>query len=257
LEKGSMIPTIACIFRHTTTLDCDRAALLAGLQTYVDEHLGPVWLKGARVVLKAGADEGDWPLYFLDDADQAGALGYHTDPDGAGPKPPMGFVFVRTAIVDGNPVSFVASHELAEMLVDPGCNLGALTPRGRWAALEVCDPVEREGFILGGLIMANFVYPAWFGQPGSRFDHGNTCQHAYEIRPGGYLPVWLGGRWMEVFADGPGAIYHAARDKRLRRSGRRRLHKAGAVQHPGGRQTAHSEGGPGGNLEAAPAPGTA
>ena len=138
-----MIPTIACIFRHTTTLDCDRAALLAGLQTYVDEHLGPVWLKGARVVLKAGADEGDWPLYFLDDADQAGALGYHTDPDGAGPKPPMGFVFVRTAIVDGNPVSFVASHELAEMLVDPGCNLGALTPR-LWG-LSGSGPSEAEG----------------------------------------------------------------------------------------------------------------
>ena len=70
-----------------------------------------------------------------------------------------------------------ASHELAEMLVDPGINLWCAGPKGRMYAYEVCDAVEEEEFLVDGIPMCNFVYPAYFDlfrTPKSvQFDHNN------------------------------------------------------------------------------------
>ena len=110
----------------------------------------------------------------------------------------MSKVFVRTTLADGQKVSVTAAHELAEMLVDPGVQLGAIGPDGQtWYAYEMSDAVEREEFTVNGIAMSNFVYPAWFEafrRPGSaRFDHLGTCKRAFEIRPGGYMPVFRNG----------------------------------------------------------------
>src|SRR6266545_206092 len=94
--------TIACIFRNTVPLGVDRAKLIASLSAYA-AILAGAWPFACQLIPADKPPPGSWPLIFADDADQAGALGYHDDPDGSGARPPEGFVFVRTSQRYGEP----------------------------------------------------------------------------------------------------------------------------------------------------------
>ena len=64
----------------------------------------------------------DWQFIYFDDADTAGALGYH---DLAKDGQPVSKVFVKTTLADNQLVSVTACHELLEMVIDPIANLWA------------------------------------------------------------------------------------------------------------------------------------
>ena len=53
-------------------------------------------------------------------------------------------VFVKTTIAAGQKVSVTASHELLEMMIDPGAQLWAQNTDGKFYAYEMCDAVEDE-----------------------------------------------------------------------------------------------------------------
>src|SRR5438445_751400 len=107
---------------------------------------------------------------LADDAEQAGALGYHAEtPDGR----PYGRVFVGPVLDHGGgwlegqlSVSTVVSHECCELFCDPNVNLWADDAQGRAYAVEACDPVEADSYEVSveGRVVAvsNFVHPAWF-----------------------------------------------------------------------------------------------
>ncbi|MBV9462840.1 MAG: hypothetical protein JO317_01305, partial [Verrucomicrobiae bacterium] len=129
------------------------------MQKFVEDHFAPVWGTPAKLVLAKKFVKGAWALVFLDDADVEGALGYHNlTPDHL----PLSKVFVSTTERAGGEVSVTASHELAEMLVDPAINLCALGPNDWFYAYEVADAVEETSFDVSGVAMTNFVYPAFF-----------------------------------------------------------------------------------------------
>src|SRR5262249_18533954 len=89
------------------------------MQVYIDQHLVPAWGTPAKLVKSKGFVKGAWAMVFLDNADQPGATAYHDlTPEGL----PLSKIFVETSLQDGEIVSVAASHELAEMLVDPGVN---------------------------------------------------------------------------------------------------------------------------------------
>ena len=75
-DRGQ-IPTITCFDSATVPLGVDFARLIAALQTFVDDHLTPVWGTPARLRRSTGFVKGAWALAILDDADVADALGYH------------------------------------------------------------------------------------------------------------------------------------------------------------------------------------
>jgi hypothetical protein len=78
---------------------------------------------------------------YLDNADAAGALGYHDiTKDGQ----PVCKVFVETTIAAHELVSVTASHELFEMVIDPVANLWAQGGDRTEYAYEMCDPVEED-----------------------------------------------------------------------------------------------------------------
>jgi len=139
------IPTISCANRATVELGVDFEKLVEALQEYADKHFLPVW--GTPCKLQISADgkvpTGNWALLFFNDADAANALGYHDLTESGFP---LSKIFVRTTIDDGEQVSVTAAHELAEMLVDPGVQMGALAPDGTWYAYETADAVERKVF---------------------------------------------------------------------------------------------------------------
>jgi hypothetical protein len=116
---------------------------------------------------------------------------------------PIALVFVKTVLAGPgrlrprDKISMAASHELAEMLVDPGNNLWCEFRR-EFYAYEVCDAVEAKHFPVQGLAMSNFVYPAYFEifrKPRSaQFDHMKLVNRPLQILEDGYAPVKKAGR---------------------------------------------------------------
>lgn len=215
-----MNPTISCVFAHTAPLGMTADEMLSKLTDYVKLAFGPVWSVQCSLKLATAIQPGTWGLVFSDDADQANALGYHeTTSEGL----PLGHVFVHTSNEAGEPITCVASHELAEMLADPGCNLGAFSPRRRWIALEVCDPVESGTFHINGTPFSNFVRPSWFGgvPDAEGYDYLKLCAAPWQLLPGGYVPVFANGRWTQIFGSRKAKKQYGEKDRRGHRPERR------------------------------------
>jgi hypothetical protein len=60
----------------------------------------------------------DWQFIYFDDADTAGALGYH---DLTHKGQAISKIFVKTTLAAKELVSVTACHELFEMVIDPLC----------------------------------------------------------------------------------------------------------------------------------------
>jgi hypothetical protein len=148
------------------------------------------------------AKPSDWQLVYFDDADTAGALGYH---DLTHNGQPISKVFVKTTLKDGELVSVTACHELFEMVIDPIANLWAEAADGTEYAYEMSDPVEEDTFEVDGIAMSNFVHPAWF-EPfkhpaGTKFDHLGLLTKPFSMTKGGYMIIKKKGKVTEVFGS--------------------------------------------------------
>ncbi|HLQ38618.1 MAG TPA: hypothetical protein VK348_12495 [Planctomycetota bacterium] len=238
-NQGS-VPRIACFNRATMPLGVDFDLLIAAMQTYIDQHVAPVWGTPANLVKSHGFQKGAWAIVFLDDADQPGALAYHDlTPDGL----PQSKVFVRTTLQNGDLVSVSASHELVEMLVDPAINMMTTGPDPKvMYAYESADPVEALSFEVQGVEMSDFVHPAFFEtfhRPGSvRFDHLGKVKRPFQILAGGYQIVFKNGKWSQVFASATKQRQFGREDRRGHRSEQRARTKrlrssAKAAKEPG------------------------
>jgi len=184
--------------------DNDVAAIIPALQKQVSRDFAAAYGIDAALdfVPRDGKPRaGSWWLSVLDDADAAGALGYH---DLTSEGLPLGKIFAGTDLKYGSSWTVTASHELLEMLADPTINLVVFTPDGkRLVAYEVADACEDDslGYRVDGVLLSDFVTPAFFGVPGKVFDH---CEHVTEplqILPGGYLSMYdirLGAGWHQV-----------------------------------------------------------
>ena len=201
----------------------DAQAIVAALQIQVSRDFAPAWGIDAKLTLAPPKQKtptpGLWSIGFFDNADQAGALGYH---DITAEGLPLGKVFVKTTLDAGDLVSVTASHELIEMLGDPGINLtaefdDASGAPAKFYAYELCDSCEDDslGYGIGignfqTILVSDFVLPAYFqgfrktGQ--GPFDFRGKIQQPFDILPGGYMGVLdlanLGAGWQQVTADG-------------------------------------------------------
>jgi hypothetical protein len=217
------VPTIACFNQATAPLGTDFGKLLEALQEYVDAHVAPIWGTPCRMVESTGFVKGSWAMQFLDESDEQGALAYHDlTPDGF----PLAKVFVKTILDNGETVSSAASHELVEMLVDPGINLLSTGPDAKAAyAYESADPVEEVSFDVRGLPMSDFVYPSYFEAfhtaGSTRFDHEGQVTKPFQILRGGYQIVFKNGKWTQIFGSKAKAKRFRDEDRREHRSEQR------------------------------------
>jgi hypothetical protein len=213
------VPTIACINRAETPLGVDFDKLIRALQTFVDRHLASVWGTRAKLIKAKKPPRGAWVLVFLESAKKKHAkdFGYHQFFKGQ----PIARVFVGT-INGKEPISLVASHELAEMLVNPGCNLWARGRGNRLYSYEICDAVEEEMFEIDRLAMSDFVYPAYFEaqrKPNSaQFDHLKRITRPFQLLNKGYARVRKGEKPETVFGSTPKQRHFATEDRRLHRT---------------------------------------
>ena len=157
---------VAIINSSTVLRDSVVKAAVPALQTQVHRDFAPAWGIDADLIFvpnRAKPPARSWWLTIVDNADQAGALGYH-DVTNAGL--PLAKVFAGSDINLGYQWTVTASHELLEMLADPDINLTAFVElsdkSGVLYAYEVCDACQADefGHRIDGTLVSDFVYPA-------------------------------------------------------------------------------------------------
>lgn len=194
--------SIACINKAKTDLGVPFDKLTATLQKCFDTYFLPVWGYPVKLYNTKTAKPSDWQFIYFDDADQAGALGYHDlTKDGQ----PVSKIFVRTTLQDNEQVSVTACHELFEMVIDPIANLWAEAADGTEYAYEMCDAVEEDTFPVDGIAMSNFLHPAWFEPfnhpPGTKFDHLGRLKKPFTMTKGGYVIIKKNGKVTQEFGS--------------------------------------------------------
>jgi hypothetical protein len=194
----------------TVVTDEDLARAMPAFQKQVSQDFAGVWGIDASLKLLKKHDPipaNAWLIGVFNDADQAGALGYH---DLTKSGQPLGKVFARTTMEEGGKWTVTFSHELLEMLADPNINLCAFDEEARRLyAYEVCDAVEADvlGYDIDGVTVSDFVLPGWF-EPlhvgkHEKFAFKSTVGGPFELLPGGYIGYYDidgGSGWQQLTA---------------------------------------------------------
>ncbi len=199
---------IAVINVSTVVADLDLKRMVDAVQVQIGRDWTPVWGIPAQLNLLSHGQQPPanyWWLGIFDNADQAGALGYH---DLTTTGLPIGKVFAKTTLDAGDLVSVTLSHEALEMLGDPDVNL--IVQKGsRGYAYEVCDAVEDDslGYDIDGVRVSDFVYPQYFEtfwkRGATKFDHlGHLKAHLPALTHGGYMAYldFMTGQWNQITA---------------------------------------------------------
>lgn len=181
----------------------------------------PPFLFNSESEFRDGSDlsEGVYPCVFVDNADKAGALGYHSVDKG-------GKYFVRI-FVDlllshgawNDTLSTCASHEFLETVLNPTCTVryrGPARAEGSWYQKEASDPVEEDKYPVTvtrqwhteTIMLSNFVLPSYFDEStphGAKVDYLGTCPGPFQLAPGGYMMVASDplGKPLSVFGQRP------------------------------------------------------
>lgn len=180
---------------------------------------------------------------ILDDADQAGDLGYHTE----GPDADVyGRVFAGPVLDNGGnaltnvlSVCSVLSHEVIETIGDAFCNAWSQRADGSLVAYELADPVESDSYAMtvtsekGTTVsgtVSDFVLPAWFNPdaaPGTRLDQMNLLTAPFEVRSDGYVIEMSGGAVTEQWGETYPGWRKATKESDTARTARRLAPLAG------------------------------
>ena len=200
--NGGKFPTIAFVNLSNAPLGVDLEKLVAVLRKQIEQHFVPAWGYPAELYVTDKPKSTDWQLVFLDDADAANALGYHNLTKGG---QPISKVFVKTTIAADQKVSTTASHELMEMMIDPGTQLWAQSADGRFYAYEMCDAVEDEEYLIDGVAVSDFVYPSffesWHAPRSVQFDYLQKISQPFQTLQNGYQIVSDGQSVGEIFGS--------------------------------------------------------
>lgn len=206
LDRGSP----AIVVRNRSKLpDSELRRVVGAVQKQVDRDFFPLWGWRARLLYEPKTAPAR-AMTLIVKGKSAEFDGYHVI-DGI----PVGFVFTRDENDELLPLYSVAlSHEVLEMIADPGANLYAyghyVTPRTKrrrsaYVSYEVCDAVQECTYKIDGVAVSDFVVPEWFepGRPrGSiRFSFRNAVNGPFVLAPGGYMDVQVGSELITV--DGP------------------------------------------------------
>jgi hypothetical protein len=184
------------IVNESTLVAHDQArAIVEACNLQVRDHIAPAWDRKAipvRYYSAEGKVPDDVALgVLLDNADQAGALGYHDEtPAGR----PYFRVFAKPSVDSGSgilegayAVSATASHEVAELFG---------------------DPVEADSYAVdtraGPVLVSNFVLPAWFDPQASHsavFDYLHRTSRPFQMTAGGYVLTRSAGQVTSSFGE--------------------------------------------------------
>lgn len=194
---------MAVLVRHlalvTESAKTPKSALMevaAALQKQAIRDLAPIWEVSATVDPFDRLDQVPtdyWPMIIRDNIERPGLAGIHEDRSGQ----PYALV---TASTNVNRWSLTASHEMLDMLVDPGGrrevagdSIDAAQGRVNYL-VEVADPCQDadHGYPVNGVLMSDFYTPHYFdpvSAAGVRYSYTGAITAPREVLDGGYL-VW-------------------------------------------------------------------
>ncbi|MGH3375108.1 MAG: hypothetical protein ACRDP6_10240 [Actinoallomurus sp.] len=224
---------IYVINKSTLVTDAEVKTWTAACARQITEHVAPAYglppVKVSFLSAASHAPAGAWVITVLDDADQAGDLGWHTE-DSSGRI--YGRVFAKPCLEYGVSVSTTLSHEVVETFCDPDVNRWADTGRGYRVAYEACDPVEGDSYLIGDVAVSDFVTPYWYGErPAGGADFAPTHWLGsplapFTLAPGGYVVRrHPDGSEDQQFGERANRAYIAAKRHQLGRADRR-------IEHP-------------------------
>lgn len=191
---------VAMINASKLVQDEEAQAVLAALQTQVRRDFAPAWGIDAELAFVPRGQQpapGAWWLTLVDESELAGGIHELTE-EGL----PLAKVFVAMARKARIAWSFCASHELLEMLANPGINLAvypadeAHLPAMTFYGYQVCDPCQARafGYSIDGVRVSDFVFPSWFGSfrsPGQQgFDFRGHTTKPFQLLKRGSIDVF-------------------------------------------------------------------
>ena len=193
-----MTTTDLVILDHVSGINATALqAFASALDEQINEDVAPAW--GRFVTPWVGTNEAvlspnAWRLHIWKDqqsAADAGALGHH-ETQGKD-HVPIGHVFIKSCVDDGETWTTVASHEALEMVGDEWINLDVTRIVGHRIQLwprELCDAVQGTHYMKRGVLMSNFVLPEYFidGADGP-FDQMHILHRPFEIHHTGYSAI--------------------------------------------------------------------
>ncbi len=195
-----MNPTISIVNQSKIVVNSIlKRVVIPAMQKQITRDFEPVWGWGAN--LKFNTRKFDMKVIIKDTAGKGGYLGYHIKSG-----KPVTYIFAKDDIADSGEYSSTLSHELLEMIADPGVNLyaiGKFRDGGRKKSglygLEVCDPVEANYYKIDGVTVSDFVRPEWFEPEHKKgrmkMDHMGVVDAPFMLAEGGYADVLAGSRW--------------------------------------------------------------
>lgn len=190
----------------------DLAEWAKAIEAQLVEDLRPEWGRTGTCVLQdegEGAPHGKVPVYILNELDEPGALGYHTDVNG------QPVIYVQ---YQGDQTPITISHECLESLPDPfGFRLALPVDLGKKfgkvrTLIEISDPPEDKSYQKGGVPVSDFVLPNWYDEKftkGTRYTFRGNIDHPMRLIPGGYYSfvdihnVW----WQQTWFGGPEPMF--------------------------------------------------
>ena len=237
--------------------------IVRALNRQLSEDLAPHYSLNAHITYRGGLREppnkesprthelrGHGIIYIIESGGNSfsWALGWHSR---CNTGIPYSFIYADLIRDGSNPLSMVLSHELLEMVVNPDVNRMAQGPAPEGAtgdedgavfySYEICDPVNANRYAIDGVVVSDFVLPAWFtpheednartsfmgavaGGAPSENESGvwiNTRPlKSFEAARGGYASYYDPGtsEWENVYGDDLGAqSYSAAKKNENRR----------------------------------------
>ena len=188
------------IVNHSNKVsDADLSLMVEACKVQVTRDAAPLFERLPWDVKVGGSD--GFTIGIFDNADQAGALGYHTqDPNGN----VWGRVFVSPVLDHGGTImkgaksiSAVLSHEILETFYNPYVNMWANRGDVTFVAVEVCDPVENDCYEITvnntPVSVSNFVLDVWFDSAmknAPRYDFLSKLKAPLTLSKGGYNVIF-------------------------------------------------------------------
>jgi hypothetical protein len=190
---GGVLRANVSVVNNASIASIDVERWIKAVRDQLDQHLAPVWGVSADVELAGpgAARPGCWQLVLERRRGDTSVDGEHSEPVRRGL--PRATVTVSRSQTTLGSWSTFASHELLEMVVNPKGATVSSPKRLKWlqhpVRLEVCDPCGNKGYRIGPVEMSNFVYPAWFGDPGDQFDHCGRLKRSFAVASDGSITL--------------------------------------------------------------------
>jgi hypothetical protein len=194
--------------KHFVSASIDDAVTAFNVQ--IAQHLSKCWSRARLAsVLKLPMDNpevgqaGVWPIILVDSLEE-GVGGFHSTKHH---QP-----YAKVAVTDAD-WTISASHEILEMLVDPGgnglevgpavtCEKGQIQDKSGQSEylLEICDPCAAKEFayrVNGKIWVSDFVTPDYYscgGVPDGRYSFRHNIAQPRRVLKGGYIGWVLNDR---------------------------------------------------------------